>query len=177
MKAGAATKIDKWLELLRARSRRYWHLNLRPGVSTSLEAWWTVTVPETNAFDTKTGPGSHSTALRQMGLQQTELRQAGIPLTSATTSASSSVPATTTSKLFLDAQPSATDEPMPATTDLSGGIKRPMEASSEMRTGVGDVGTDVPTNVLCPISEEVEDHEGQERRTGPKARRDVRPGP
>ena len=67
VKAGAATKIDGWLELLRARSRRYWHLNLRPGVSTSLEAWWTVTVPETNALDTKTGRGSHSAALRQIG--------------------------------------------------------------------------------------------------------------
>ena len=108
--------------------------------------------------------GQDRTPLRfdKLGLQQTELRQTGIPLTSATTSASSSVPATTTSKLFLDAQPSATDEPMPAATDQSGGIKRPTEASSEMRTGVGDVGTDVPTNVLCPISEEVEDHEGQE---------------
>ena len=44
-----------------------------------------------------------------------------------------------TSKTTLDAETSATDVPMQATSDQSGGIKRPIEANCEMGTGVGDV--------------------------------------
>ena len=90
-------------------------------------------------------------------IQETELRQGEIPLAPTTTtttapatnSASTSVPVTITSKLTLDAQTSATDVPVHATTDQSGGgMMRPMEANSKLVTGVGDVDTDVPMLVI-----------------------------
>ena len=83
--------------------------------------------------------------------------------------------------------------PTQATTDQSGGIKRPIEANSEMGTGAGDVDTDVPmlvidqrpsdggrrvltersgldsefsAEVLCSISEEAEAYEEQEEDSG-----------
>ena len=95
------------------------------------------------------GHGSHSENCRlrfdEVRLQETELRQTEIPLTpatttmtaTATTSASTSVNATTTSKPTLDAQTSATDVQMQATTDQSGGIKRPMESIREKRDWCG----------------------------------------
>ena len=104
------------------------------------------------------GQGSHSEkcTLRfdKVRLQETEFRQAEIPLTPATsattalatTSASTSVPVATTSNPTLDAQVSATDVSMQATSARSGGIKRPIEATSEM--GTSDVGTDVPMSVI-----------------------------
>ena len=151
----------------------------------------------------ETGHGSHCEKCRwrldKVRLQETELRQAEIPLTlatttttaGATTSASTSVPLTTASKPTLDAQTSATD--VQATSDQSGGIKRPIEANSEMGTGVVkwirtwrcwwsnnsqrweaggcsrmdlDCIASLPTYVLCPTTEEVEEYEEQEEDSG-----------
>ena len=94
--------------------------------------------------------------LREVRLQETQLRQEEIPFAPATTtttapvttSASTSVRTTTTSNPTLDVQTSATDVPLHDTTAQSGGIRRPMEADSEMGTGVGDVDTDVPMLVI-----------------------------
>ena len=137
------------------------------------------------------GHGSHSEKCRlrfdKVRLLETELTQAEIPLAlaattttePATTSASTSIPLTNTSKSTLDAQTSATDVSMQATCEPSGGLKRPIEANGEMETGVGDADTDVPmsgacsrmdhfrnselpTFVISPISDGVEECEQQD---------------